>query len=170
MNRNINLFQSRIEGNVSTKLRQKNSPNLVETWSISSCQGECWEGRWRSAWRWSHRPPRWWPAPAWTVHRSIVFNKWILLLMVSSLVVTIFIFDYGTISSLFLRIFRRLRILLIICLKRSLKSAKFKCSHLRVLVSIRLDENVRQQRVQKTFRQEHVKLVFQMFGNWTFWR
>ena len=90
--------------------------------------------------------------------------------MVSSFVVTIFIFDYGTISSLFLRIFRRLRILLIICLKRSLKSAKFKCSHLRVLVSIRLDENVRQQRVQKTFRQEHVKLVFQMFGNWTFWK
>ena len=90
--------------------------------------------------------------------------------MVSSLVVTIFIFDYATISSLFLRIFRRLRILLIICLKRSLKSAKFKGSHLRFVFRIRLDENVRQQRVQKTFRQEHVKLFFQMFGNWTFWR
>ena len=40
----------------------------------------------------------------------------------------------------------------------------------KIVLSIRLDENVRQQRVQKTFRQEHVKLVFQMFGNWTFWR
>ena len=90
--------------------------------------------------------------------------------MVSSLVVRIFIFDYATISSLFLKIFGHLRILLIICLKRSLKSAKFTRSHLRFVVRIRLDENVRQQRVQKTFRQEHVKLVFQMFGNWTFWR
>ena len=88
--------------------------------------------------------------------------------MVSSLVVRIFIFDYGTISSLFLMILR-LRILLISRLKRSLKSAKFPRSHLRFVVSIRLNENVRQQRVQKTFRQEHVKLVFKMFGNWTFW-